>query len=188
MSARARSACPPEPTRPLDTDIHVPSLCVFALMLRIAVIAMLLVALACLPACHAQSLPDSYWLNLGGISAHAQRGMNNVNPALAIEGRWSDELAATAGVLRNSQRRNSQFAAVLYTPWRIDTSMGPVHTGALVGAINGYAVRNGGVIPAGGLLAEWRRNQVDLSLVFVPHVSALRSSAVLTLMFKVQIP
>jgi len=187
MSARARSACPPEPTRPLDTDIHTPALCVFVLMLRMAVVAALLLILAAAK-CSAQTMPAQYWLNLGGVSAHARAGMNNTNPALMIEARWSDTYAAMAGVLFNSQSHLSRVLALSVTPYSINTAIGPVHTGAFIGGVDGYDYRNGQAIPAGGLLAEWRGSSAGLSLVYVPQVSALRSSAVLTLMFKVLIP
>lgn len=123
-------------------------------------------------------LPASWWVNVGGLSAHERSGFNGVNPGLALEARWCDTWALTAGQIRNSQNRDSRILAAIYTPWRVDVpAIGPVHTGALAGMADGYAANNGGPIPVAGLVADRRWDRAAVALVVFPRAGEATAAA-----------
>lgn len=173
--------------RNAQNDRHTPAGYPFHLMARLGVLlaALILLLVVCRD-CRAATLPDSLWLNVGGVSVHNKGGLNNVNPALAIEARWGDEFAITGGQLRNSQAARSRFLAAIYTPWATSTPLGTLRVGFTAGAIDGYTANNGRAIPVAGATAALTMGPVELGLLGVP--ASPRSAAVITLMFKVRLP
>jgi hypothetical protein len=165
---------------------HTPAGYPFSLIARLGVLlaALILLLVVCRD-CRADALPDSLWLNLGGVSVHSKGGLNNVNPALALEARWGDEFAITGGQLRNSQSARSHFLAAIYTPWSTSTPLGTLRAGITVGAIDGYTANHGRAIPVAGATAALTVGPVELGLLGVP--ASPRSTAVITLMVKVRL-
>lgn len=127
----------------------------------------------------ADLMPASWWLNAGAVSYHATPGFNGVNPGLGIDARWTDDLAITAGVIRNSESSTSRYAALGYTPWHPTLPFaGTVHVGAALGAIDGYTLRDGKTIPLAALLIERRWRDVAVSVVGIPPVKHTTEGAV----------
>lgn len=145
----------------------------------LALIALALLMLAEQRARASDFMPASWWVNVGGVSWHADSNANSHNPGLAVEARWSDTWAVTAGQIRNSQRRDSRLMAAIYTPWRIDVPViGSVHTGALAGITDGYAINNGGPVPMAGLVADRRWDRAAVALVAFPRLGSASAGAV----------
>jgi hypothetical protein len=127
----------------------------------------------------ADLMPTSWWLNTGAVSYHVRSDANPVNPGLGIDARWNDDLAITAGIVRNSQRSTSRYAALGYTPWHPTLPIaGPVHVGAALGSIDGYELRNGKPLPLAALLVERRWRDVAVSVVGIPPVKDTTEGAV----------
>lgn len=106
------------------------------------------------------------WLNPGFYSWHFQRdkNLNDSNPGLGVEYRFSTVASVTAGRFYNSDRRYSNYAGIYYQPF----SLGPLRLGAAVGAFDGYPkMRNGGwflaAIPA--VSVEYRRIGLNLGII-----------------------
>jgi hypothetical protein len=107
------------------------------------------------------------WLNAGFYSWHFQRdkGLNDSNPGLGAEYRFSTVASATAGRFYNSDRAYSNYVGVYYQPWRI----GPVRLGAVLGGFDGYPkMRNGGWFPAAIPTLSYEYQRVGLNLAIVP--------------------
>ena len=109
---------------------------------------------------------NEVWLNAGFYSYHFQRdkGLNDSNPGLGAEYRFSTVSSLTAGRFYNSERRYSNYLGIYYQPFTI----GPVRLGAVIGGFNGYPKAfNGGwflaAIPAASF--EYRRVGVNLTIV-----------------------
>jgi hypothetical protein len=108
------------------------------------------------------------WLNAGFYSYHLQRdkGLNDSNPGLGAEYRFSTVASVTAGKFYNSDRKYSKYAGVYYQPFAI----GPVRLGAVVGGFDGYPkMRNGGWFLAAIPVASFDYKSVGLNLSFVPN-------------------
>jgi hypothetical protein len=142
----------------------------------------------CLLARHAQAESTSYWLNVGGLSAHDHGKHNGFNPALGIEARTSDVWAFGAGMYRNSQFRTTHYAGAIYTPVGFATDTAQVRFGLQAGVVDGYQFRNGGVIPAAAAVASVRFETVSVQLAYVPAVERLKSVNTLALTFTVRLP
>ena len=109
---------------------------------------------------------NEVWLNGGFYSYHFQRdkGLNDSNPGLGAEYRFSTVASATVGRFYNSDRYYSNYVGVYYQPWAI----GPVRIGAVAGAFNGYPkMRDGGWFPAviPALSVEYERVGLNLGIV-----------------------
>lgn len=107
------------------------------------------------------------WLNAGFYSYHFQRdkGLNDRNPGLGIEYRYSTVASVTAGRFYNSDREYSNYAGVYYQPLAI----GPVRLGAVVGGFSGYPkMHNGGWFLAAVPVASVEYNRVGVNIGFVP--------------------
>ena len=115
-----------------------------------------------------ESVPrNQTWLNAGFYSYHFQRdkGLNDSNPGLGIEQRFSTVISLTAGRFYNSDRRHSNYAGVYYQP----VALGPVHLGAVVGGFNGYPkMRHGGWFLAAIPVASVDYKSFGLNVAFVP--------------------
>ncbi|MFM9436060.1 hypothetical protein ACFDR9_003137 [Janthinobacterium sp. CG_23.3] len=107
------------------------------------------------------------WLNAGFYSAHfdSDKGLNNSNPGIGAEYRFSTVMSATAGRFYNSDRAYSNYAGMYYQP----VALGPFRLGAVVGAFSGYPkMRDGGWFPAIIPTLSYEYNSVGLNLAFVP--------------------
>ncbi|HAT29998.1 MAG TPA: hypothetical protein DCW29_03845 [Janthinobacterium sp.] len=123
---------------------------------------------------HAQSFEtvenkplNEVWLNPGFYSYHFKRDLdlNDRNPGLGAEYRFSSVAAATAGRFYNSDRRYSNYAGVYYQPF----SFGPFRLGAVVGAFDGYPkMRDGGWFLAAIPTISYEYKRVGLNLAIIP--------------------
>lgn len=123
---------------------------------------------------HAQSFetieptPKSeLWVNGGFYSYHFQRNrnLNDSNPGLGLEYRFSSVASVTAGRFYNSDRSYSNYAGVYYQPWQI----GPVRLGAVAGGFNGYPkMRQGGWFLAAIPTASFEYQRVGVNVAVVP--------------------
>lgn len=107
------------------------------------------------------------WLNAGFYSYHFDRdkGLNDSNPGLGAEYRFSTVASATVGRFYNSDRQYSNYLGVYYQPFRI----GPVRLGAVVGGFDGYPnMRDGGWFPALIPTASIEYKSVGLNVAVVP--------------------
>ena len=107
------------------------------------------------------------WLNGGFYSYHFQRdkGLNDSNPGLGGEYRFSTVASATVGRFYNSDREYSSYAGVYYQPWQI----AGVRLGAVAGGFNGYPrMRNGGWFLAAIPTASFEYKSVGVNVAIVP--------------------
>jgi hypothetical protein len=107
------------------------------------------------------------WINGGFYSYHFQRdkGLNDSNPGLGAEWRFSTVASVTAGRFYNSDRAYSNYAGVYYQPWKI----GPVRIGAVVGGFSGYPkMRDGGWFPAAIPTLSYEYERVGVNVAIVP--------------------
>ena len=107
------------------------------------------------------------WLNGGFYSYHFQRdkNLNDSNPGLGAEWRFSTVASATAGRFYNSDRAYSNYVGVYYQPFKL----GPVRLGAVVGAFDGYPkMRDGGWFPAAIPTASFEYQRVGVNVAIVP--------------------
>lgn len=127
-----------------------------------------------------------WWVNVGGVSWHAEGGHNGVNPGLGIEYRASDEWALGAGLYRNSSRRTSRYAGAIWTPLRLATPAAPLYLGAQAGVVDGYPYRHGAPIPAAALVADLRGSRAALLLAYVPGVERAKSCDTVALQIRIR--
>ena len=107
------------------------------------------------------------WLNPGFYSYHFQRdkGLNDSNPGIGAEYRFSTVVSLTAGRFYNSDRQYSNYAGIYYQP----IAIGSVRLGAVVGAFNGYPkMHDGGWFPAAIPVASFDYERVGVNLSVVP--------------------
>jgi hypothetical protein len=107
------------------------------------------------------------WLNGGFYSYHFQRdkGLNDGNPGLGGEYRFSTVASATAGRFYNSDRGYSNYVGLYYQPWKV----GPVRLGAVVGGFDGYPkMRDGGWFLAAIPTASFEYQSVGVNVAIVP--------------------
>jgi hypothetical protein len=91
---------------------------------------------------------------------------NEFNPGVGVEAQWQPVHAVAAGWFHNSLEEGSFYAVYQFTPFALGRH---VRVGAFGGVVTGYPGYNdGGLAPAGGLVAklEWRR--VGANLVLLP--------------------
>ena len=125
------------------------------------------------------------WLNAGFYSYHFQRdkGLDDGNPGIGAEYRFSTVASATAGRFHNSERAYSNYAGLYYQPFAI----GPVRLGAVLGGFNGYPkMRDGGWFLAAIPVASVEYGSVGLNLSIVPsYKDRLHGALSFQLKFKV---
>jgi len=110
---------------------------------------------------------NELWLNAGFYSYHFQRdkNLNDSNPGLGAEYRFSTVASLTAGRFYNSDRAYSNYAGIYYQPFAI----GKVRLGVVAGAFNGYPkMRDGGWFPAAIPVASIEYQRIGLNLAVVP--------------------
>jgi hypothetical protein len=107
------------------------------------------------------------WLNAGFYSQHfdSDKGLNNSNPGIGAEYRFSTVASATAGRFYNSDHAYSNYAGMYYQP----VALGPVRLGAVVGVFSGYPkMRDGGWFPALIPTLSYEYKSVGLNLAIIP--------------------
>jgi len=107
------------------------------------------------------------WLNAGFYSYHFQRDkdLNDSNPGLGAEYRFSTVASATAGRFYNSDRAYSNYLGVYYQPFHV----GPLRVGAVIGGFNGYPkMRDGGWFPALIPTISYEYQRVGVNIAIVP--------------------
>ncbi|MDC8757159.1 hypothetical protein [Janthinobacterium fluminis] len=107
------------------------------------------------------------WLNAGFYSYHFQRdkNLNDSNPGIGAEYRFSTVASATAGRFYNSDRMYSNYVGVYYQP----LTFGPFRLGAVVGAFDGYPkTRNGGWFPAVIPTISYEYKSVGVNVAVIP--------------------
>jgi hypothetical protein len=107
------------------------------------------------------------WLNAGFYSQHfdSDKGLNNSNPGIGAEYRFSTVASATAGRFYNSDRTYSNYAGMYYQPF----ALGPFRLGAVVGLFDGYPkMRDGGWFPAIIPTISYEHKSVGLNVAVVP--------------------
>lgn len=108
------------------------------------------------------------WINPGFYSYHfdRERNLNDRNPGIGAEYRFSTVAAATAGRFYNSDRQYSNYAGVYYQPFAI----GPVRLGAVVGGFSGYPkMRNGGWFLAAIPVLSFEYQRVGANIAVIPR-------------------
>lgn len=128
---------------------------------------------------------DETWLNAGFLSYHFQkdRNLDDNNPGLGAEYRYSTVNSITAGRFHNSDRQMSSYAAWVWQP----LELGSVRFGALMGGIDGYPkANNGGWIPLVLPVASFEYHKVGFNLTLIPtYKDMLHGSLSLQLKLKV---
>lgn len=126
------------------------------------------------------------WLNAGFYSYHLSRdkGLNDRNPGLGVEYRFSTVGSVTAGTFYNSDRAQSNYIGAYYQP----VALGLVRFGAVIGAFDGYPkMQNGGWFLAAIPVASIDYKNVGLNLAFVPNYKDRLYGAIsFQLKFKIQ--
>jgi hypothetical protein len=109
---------------------------------------------------------NELWISPGFYSYHfdRDRNLNDSNPGIGAEYRFSTVASATAGRFYNSDRKYSNYAGVYYQP----ITLGPLRLGAVVGGFDGYPkMRNGGwflaAIPV--ISVEYQRVGVNFAVI-----------------------
>lgn len=151
--------------------------------MRVLMCALALGALLTTPKAKAE---PALWVSAGGVSLHGRSGSNGNNTGLMLEAEWSEDWSAVAGRVRNSANMRSTFAAAKYTPWRTSAGTLLVKAGVFAGAIDGYRLNHGGVVPLGGLVTEVGTDHVRVAAMLIPPVPG--TSAALLITLKVRLP
>lgn len=108
------------------------------------------------------------WVNPGFYSYHFDRDkdLNDSNPGIGVEYRYSTVASVTAGRFYNSDRRYSNYAGLQYQPF----ALGKLRLGVVVAAFDGYPkMRDGGWFPAAIPMASYEYQRVGLNIGFVPN-------------------
>lgn len=128
------------------------------------------------PAAWSQERPAAEWwananvgsYHFGDAEDHLAPGedFQEFNPGAGIEVQWRPVHAVSAGYFRNSVDEDSFYLLYHFTPIAIGRH---VRVGALGGLVTGYpGYRDGGVAPAGGLVAKFERGRIGANLILLP--------------------
>lgn len=94
---------------------------------------------------------------------------NEFNPGIGVEVQWQPRHAVAAGYFLNSVDEDSLYALYHYTPLQLGRF---VRVGGMLGVVTGYPGYNdGGIGPAGGLIAKIEGARVGANLIYLPKVS-----------------
>lgn len=143
-----------------------------------SVLAALLACTACGAAQAQSQAPPQWWGNVNIGSRHfgsadgflgPGESFNEFNPGLGAEVQWQPKHAVAVGYYRNSIDENSLYALYHYTPLRLGRYL---RVGGMLGAVTGYPGYNdGGMAPAGGLIAKIEGGRFGANLIFLPEIS-----------------
>lgn len=161
-------------------------------LLRPCLLVLLLVAAGTARSQQARSAPE-WWGNLNLVSHHfgdeeeflaAGEDFNQENWGAGVELQWKPRHAASAGYYRNSVDEDSWYALYHYTPLQLGRY---VRVGGMVGAVTGYPGYNdGGLAPAGGLVAKIEGARLGLNLIYLPRIADVTPDT-LGLQFKLRL-
>ncbi|MBA3487601.1 MAG: hypothetical protein H0T88_10515 [Lysobacter sp.] len=122
--------------------------------------------------------PPQWWGNLNLGSTHfggeddflaPGESFNEFNPGIGVEVQWQPRHAVAAGYFLNSVDEDSLYALYHYTPLQLGRF---VRVGGMVGVVTGYpGFNDGGIAPAGGLIAKIEGERWGVNLIFLPEVS-----------------
>lgn len=107
------------------------------------------------------------WLNPGMISYHYQRNknLNDFNPGLGFEYRYSTISSVTAGFFYNSDREYSRYAGMYWQP----AKLGQVRLGLVAGGFDGYPKMNhGGWFLAAIPIASIESGNIGFNFALIP--------------------
>lgn len=162
-----------------------------ARLLRPCLLVGLLLAAGTARAQEARSGPE-WWGNLNLVSYHfgdedeflaPGESFNQENWGGGVELQWKPRHAVSAGYYRNSVDEDSLYALYHYTPLQFGRF---VRVGGMVGAVTGYPGYNdGGVAPAGGLVAKIEGDRVGVNVIYLPKISDITPNTV-ALQFKLR--
>ncbi|TBR11528.1 MAG: hypothetical protein EPO46_06250 [Lysobacter sp.] len=126
----------------------------------------------------------SYHLgNTSDFLAPGQR-FNQENYGAGVEVQWQPRHAVSAGYYRNSVDRDSYYALYHYTPLRFGRY---VRVGGMAGLVTGYPGYNdGGLAPAGGLVAKIEGRRAGVNLIYLPKIAGVTPHT-LGLQFKLRL-
>jgi hypothetical protein len=140
------------------------------------ILSVILLAMLCTPACSESfgpfDIPESrpvseIWVNPGFYSYHFNKDqeLNNSNPGLGVEYRYSTVSSLTVGGFFNSDRHTSHYAGWYWQPLAIGT----VRFGAVMGGFDGYPRMNNGnwffsIIPVASIEGE----RIGMNFIFIP--------------------
>jgi hypothetical protein len=94
--------------------------------------------------------------------AVAEKNLNESNPGIGLE-REDGDWRQMVGVYKNSDRKNSVYGLVGYTP----VHAGGFSAGVFGGGVTGYETP---VQPAGGLLMTYQGKNMGVNLTAIPNV------------------
>lgn len=134
----------------------------------------------------AESKPlGEFWLNPGFLTYHFQKNLNlnDINPGVGAEYRYSTTVSVTAGRFYNSDRHTSRYVGWYWQP----AAIGRFRAGAVVGAFDGYPfVNNGAWFPVLIPVVSIEYRSVGASLAFVPTYQDKLHGAI-SVQFKVRL-
>lgn len=113
--------------------------------------------------------PGRDWINFGFLSHHQNRQahFNERNFGLGWEHKFNEDVSSSVGFYRNSVRRESAYAAVLWEPLHL----GPVKAGVMAGVINGYPrLNHGNFIPMALPVASIEGRHLGANLICIPKL------------------
>lgn len=158
-------------------------------MLRPAIALLLLAAAGTV---RAQDAPQ-WWGNVNLVSYHLDdaedflgpgEDFNQENWGAGVEVQWQPRHAVSAGYYRNSVDEDSVYALYHYTPLQLGRF---VRVGGMAGVVTGYPGYNdGGIAPAGGLVAKIEGARVGVNLIYLPRISDVTPNT-LGLQFKLRL-
>lgn len=137
----------------------------------------LLAGLCACGAVHAQDTPPQWWGNLNLASYHfvgaeeflpPGESFRQFNPGLGVELQWRPRHALAAGYFLNSIDEDSWYALYHYTPLQLGRFL---RVGGMAGVVTGYPGYNdGGIAPAGGVVAKVEGGRIGINLVYLPQI------------------
>ena len=140
----------------------------------------------------AQEAPYTLTGNLNLVSYHfgdedeflaPGESFNQENWGGGLELQWKPRHAVSAGYYRNSVDEDSLYALYHYTPLQFGRF---VRVGGAVGAVTGYPGYNdGGLAPAGGLVAKIEGDRVGVNVIYLPKIQDITPNTV-ALQFKLR--
>ncbi len=136
----------------------------------------------------AQAQPPDPWLTISQGSYHFKdrEQYNQDNPGFGFEwgfkNEWVHDTRWVGGRFYNSDRRYSNYAGVIATPYRALEGSLHIKFGALVGVINGYPrAYNGGYFPLLAPVVTLQHGAVGANVFIIPPFKGIPATAALQL-------
>jgi hypothetical protein len=162
-------------------------------LLRPCLLVLLLTTAGTARAQEAARAAPEWWGNVNLVSYHlgdedeflaAGESFNQENWGAGVELQWQPRHAASAGYYRNSVDEDSWYALYHYTPLQLGRHL---RVGGMAGVVTGYPGYNdGGIAPAGGLVAKLEGDRVGMNLIYLPKISNITPNT-LALQFKLRL-